>query len=271
MANVPGLLSEMDAQNIEPSIITYSAIIKGYCNTNKLDKAFDVYESMQHTRFTPDEIMFNSLLDGCARQGLYDRGMTVIDEMQRKGVKPSNFTLSVLVKLSSRGKSLDEAFDQVKRLTSKYGFRANSHVYSNLAHACTCHKNIPRAIGVLVTMMEERIRPDARAYTVILRACADAGERQEAVGLLRAALGLGGQVHPRLAHFPARELQPQGGLPKDVIAEMLGSIAGRPGQEDIIVVQLLRDLKQHMPTFKIDPKLQLRLATSASSAGNKSK
>eukprot|EP00747_Dinoflagellata_sp_TGD_P162904 gnl/TRDRNA2_/TRDRNA2_181041_c0_seq1.p1 gnl/TRDRNA2_/TRDRNA2_181041_c0~~gnl/TRDRNA2_/TRDRNA2_181041_c0_seq1.p1 ORF type:complete len:1068 (+),score=254.28 gnl/TRDRNA2_/TRDRNA2_181041_c0_seq1:109-3312(+) len=267
MNRVPGLLSEMDTQNIEPTIITYSAIIKGYCNANRLEKAFEVYDSMKHTRFVPDEIMFNSLLDGCARQGLYDRGMAVIQEMERKGVKPSNFTLSVLVKLASRGKSLDEAFDQVKHLTTKYGFRPNVHVYNNLAHACGRHRNIPRAIGVLVSMLEERVRPDARSYSVVLRACAEVGERQEAVGLLRAALGLGGQVHPRLAHLPTKELQPQGGLPKDVIAEILGFIAGRPGAEDVIAVQLLRDLKQQLPGFKADPKLQLRLASRAGGPG----
>jgi len=54
------------------------------CQDGKLDKAFELLESMrQTTKFKPDEIMFNSLLDGCARQGLWDRGISLLEEMEQ--------------------------------------------------------------------------------------------------------------------------------------------------------------------------------------------
>merc|ERR1719331_2512555 len=100
MNRVPGLLENMVAQGIEPNLITYSAILKGYCQENRLDEAFKLVEDMMKTTsFKPDEIMYNTLLDGCARQGLFDRGMQVLREMESVGVSPTNYTLSVLVKL----------------------------------------------------------------------------------------------------------------------------------------------------------------------------
>merc|ERR1719221_1027350 len=100
MVRVPKFLDDMAKLKIEPNVITYSTILKGYCQENRLDQAFDLLEDMKKTRqFTPDEIAYNTLLDGCARHGYYDKGMAVLKDMQVTGVAPSSFTLSVLVKL----------------------------------------------------------------------------------------------------------------------------------------------------------------------------
>merc|ERR1719436_795338 len=80
----------------------------------------------------PDEIMYNSLLDGCSRNSLVDDGLRLLEEMQFQGVQPSNFTLSLLVKLLSRARRLDKAFALVADITKKYNFQANVHVYANL-------------------------------------------------------------------------------------------------------------------------------------------
>merc|ERR1719324_2258113 len=114
MARIPKILESMVGQGIQPNIITYSAILKGYCQENRLDEAFQVLQDMlQTTRFKPDEIMYNTLLDGCARQGLFERGFKVLSEMEADGISPSNFTLSLLVKLCSRSKRLARAFEVV--------------------------------------------------------------------------------------------------------------------------------------------------------------
>merc|ERR1719231_1022881 len=96
LGRIPSLLKDIQAQGLEMGIVTYSAILKGYCQTNRLDEAFELLENMRRTtNLEPDEIMFNTLLDGCARQGLYDRGMAFFEKMSKSGVRPSNFTLSV--------------------------------------------------------------------------------------------------------------------------------------------------------------------------------
>jgi len=213
MARIPALLEDMVAQGIPPNIITYSAILKGYCQENRIEEAFSVVEGMvQTTNFRPDEIMFNTLLDGCARQGLYERGISVLTDMQRANIVPTNFTLSVLVKLASRSKKLDKAFELCQEIAGKYKFRLNVHVYSNLINACITNKDLNRAFDVMDKMLSERVRPDTRGYSLLLRACVSSNRPEEAAGLLRAAVGLGG-VHARLARYDARLLQAQGGLP----------------------------------------------------------
>jgi pentatricopeptide repeat protein len=217
---------------------------------------------VQTTKFKPDEIMYNSLLDGCARQGLYDRGIKLLGEMEKVGVRPSNFTLSVLVKMASRAKKLDQAFDLAEQLSSKYRFKMNIHVYSNLIQACILNKDLPRAFDVLERVSRERVRLDGRTYSLLLKASVAAGEAADAAGLLRAAVGLRG-VHPRLMGADAKLLQPHGGLAPALIGEVLEGIAGPCGDEGLAVA-LLKDLRTK-PYVKLDAKIQLRLTAQAMS------
>lgn len=257
LGRIPSLLKDIDAQGLKMGIVTYSAILKGYCQKNKLDDAFQLLEDMKRTtKLEPDEIMYNTLLDGCARQGLYDRGMALLARMKKSGVPPSNFTLSVLVKLANRGKKLEEAFEICEDLSKKHGFRLNVHVYANLVQACIQHHDVPRAIAVLERMIQERVRPDLRTYSLLLRACIDTRAAKDAAGLLRAATGLRG-VHTRLEQYPAAGLQPQGGLPGDVISEILFGIMVACGDERL-AASLFVDLSR-LPGVKLDPKLRHRL------------
>jgi pentatricopeptide repeat protein len=262
MNRIPGMLQNMVSQGIEPNLITYSAILKGYCQEHRLDEAFELMEGMvQTTKYKPDEIMYNTLLDGCARQGLYDRGMKLLGEMEKSGVRPSNFTLSVLVKMASRAKLLDKAFEVCERISTKYRFKLNVPVYSNLIQACIADKDLKRAFEVLERLIKERLRPDVRTYSLLLRGTVQFGQATEAAGLLRAAAGLRG-VHPRLMGVDAKLLQPQGGLPPALISEVLEGISGTPCRDERLAVALLKDLRSK-PNVKLDPKMQFRLTTQA--------
>lgn len=58
------------------------------------------YEEMKRDgHFTPDEIMYNSILDGCTKQRNVSEALRVLEEMKSSGIRPSNYTLSILVKL----------------------------------------------------------------------------------------------------------------------------------------------------------------------------
>lgn len=265
LSRIPLLLKEIEANGLQMGLVTYSAIIKGYCAQNLLDDAFDLFNHVvESTDLQPDEIMFNTLLDGCARLSLYDRGMGVFDMMQQAGVRPSNYTLSVFVKLANRGKKLEKAFEICDELSAKYNFRLNVHVFANLIQACISHRDLPRAMGVLERMVQERTRPDVRSYSMLLRAFIEARQGSNAVGLLRAATGVTGQhpwskPHSQLAQFPASALKPQGGLPGELVSEIVLGIMD-VCHEERLASTFLHDIRTQMPSLKLDPKLRLRLA-----------
>jgi pentatricopeptide repeat protein len=256
LSRISGLLKDMKAQDLKMGIVTYSAILKGYCQKNLLDEALELFNDMLTSGIEPDEIVFNTLLDGCARQGLYERGMKLFQRMKDSGVKPSNYTLSVLVKLANRGKKLDRAFQICDELTSQYSFRLNVHVFANLVQACTQHNQLRRGIDTLERMVQERVRPDTRTYSLLLKSCIENREGKQAEGLLRAAMGLSG-VHPQLEAFSKSALQAQGGLPGDLVSEILQGLMDDCREEKATAALLVELAK--VPGVKLDPKLRLRL------------
>merc|ERR1719353_2563960 len=129
MEHLPTLLEDMKTHGAKPNVITYSTMLKGHCQNGDVQMGFTILEQIKKDpNLKPDEIMYNSLLDGCAQNNLVTEGLRLVDEMQAEGVYPSNFTLSILVKLMNRAKRVEDAFALVQEISSKYKFQPNVHV-----------------------------------------------------------------------------------------------------------------------------------------------
>merc|ERR1740117_2154995 len=175
---------------MKPNLITYSSGFKGHCQNGDIQTAFAILEQMKKdAHLEPDEIMYNSLMDGCAQNNLVDEGLRLLEEMQSEGVAPSNFTLSIVVKLMNRARRLEQAFTIVADITKRYKFKANVHVYTNLVQACVSNQSLSRGMTILDQMIEERIVPDNRTYAILIRGSISRGLFEQAVGLLKGALG----------------------------------------------------------------------------------
>mmetsp|Transcript_119443 Transcript_119443/g.337999 ORF Transcript_119443/g.337999 Transcript_119443/m.337999 type:complete len:674 (+) Transcript_119443:125-2146(+) len=243
MSYVPTLLEDMAGKGIQLNVISYSIIIKGYCQVGCVGRAFRLMDEMRDTaKLRPDEHTYNTVINGCAREGLYDEGVALLREMCDAGVAPSNFTLTVLVKLASRGRRLDVAFEFCETLSQKYGIRLNVHVYNALVQACCQQTHIPRAIKVVHRMVREGMRTDVRTYTLLLRACVQFGEARHAAATLRAACGLRGACR-ELEELPHKLVRPSGGLPESLVVEVLQGIARQCHDEDL-ARELLEELRQ---------------------------
>merc|ERR550537_565675 len=107
--------------------------------------------------------MYNTLLDGCAQANIAEEGLKILETMQKEGIRPSNYTLSILVKLMSHARRLDQAFSLVEQLTKKYRFKPNAPVYGNLIQACLSNRELPRALQILERMAQDKVQPDMRS------------------------------------------------------------------------------------------------------------
>lgn len=194
MHRVPALLEDMKAANppVEPDIVTYSTIVKGFCNAGYLDRALKVLGDMQASGVhAPDEVMYNSLLGGCAKEQRPDEALELLNDMRKYNVKPSNYTLSMLVKLMGRCKRLDQAFIMLEDISKEYGLKINIQVYTCLMQGCIYAGQPGRAVALLEKTLQEGLAPDARTYSVLVRGCVHGGLLTEAAELVRSAHGVG--------------------------------------------------------------------------------
>jgi len=188
MSRASGLLEDMRTSSVEPDIITYSTIVKGYCMEGDVDRAFAVLEDMKgDDNFAPDEIMYNSILDGCAKQHRVDDALRLLEEMKSSGVIPSNYTLSILVKLLGHARRLNQALKLVEEVTQQHGFRPNVQVYTCLVQACLLNRRLEKALSLHDTMVNDGCRTDEKFYAVLARGCLQLHQPLKAVEVVRAA------------------------------------------------------------------------------------
>jgi len=239
---------------VQPNVITYSTMLKGHCQNGNMQAGFAILEQMKkNVKLKPDEIVYNSLLDGCAQNSLVDDGLRLLEEMQKEGVPPSNFTLSILVKLMNRARRLDRAFGLVDEITKKYSFKPNMHVYTNLIQACASNQQLGRGLEVLEQMMQAGVAPDSRTYQILIRSSISKGLFKQADGLLRGCLGL-----PNSLPCLQQRLAICYNLDYGLVNETLSSLADR-GQSQAVAVPLLSDIRQHAPKVRIDAATQRKV------------
>jgi len=254
MERVSTILADMKTHNIKANVITYSTMLKGHCQNGDIQSGFLILEQMRKdAHLKPDEIMYNSLLDGCAQNNLVDEGLRLLEEMQSEGVQPSNFTLSVLVKLMNRARRLDQAFSLVEQITKKYNFRPNVHVYTNLMQACISNQQLARGMSMLEQMIEDGIAPDSRTYSILLRGNINKGMFEQAVGLLKGALGLA-EALP----FLQKPIAVCWNLDSAVVNEALSSLA-ECGHAKDLAIPLLSNIRQNAPKVRIDASTQRKV------------
>jgi len=193
MSRAEQILSAMRAMSVQPDIITYSTIVKGYCLEGDVDKALVVLKEMRtDNKMEPDEITYNSFLDGCAKQHRVEEAFAALDEMEAAGVSPSNYTLSILIKLLGRVRRLNLAFTLLQDMSAKHKFKPNVQVYTCLMQACILNRKLDRALELHDQMVLADCPPDQKLYTGLARGCLQLHAPQKAIDVVRAAYQLPG-------------------------------------------------------------------------------
>jgi len=192
MHRVPSLLEDMKGASppVDPDIVTYSTIVKGFCNSGTLDRAIKVLDDMKASgKHVPDEVMYNSLLGGCAKEHRADDALQLLDDMRKYNVPPSNYTLSMLVKLMGRCRRINQAFSMLEDISKEYGLRINIQVYTCLIQGCFNAGQASKAVALHEKIIKEGLIPDSMTYTVLVRGCVQSGLLDKAVELVKFAYG----------------------------------------------------------------------------------
>jgi len=106
---------------VEPDLITFSTLLKGYCQAGQLDKALQTAEAIKVSGMQCDELVYNTLIDGCVKANDLTAGIGLFAEMMRYGMRPSVITHSIFVRLYERNGYKGSASDAVAQLYEHHG------------------------------------------------------------------------------------------------------------------------------------------------------
>jgi len=266
MDAVDQLLKDLRARNLEPNLITYSTMIKGYSQKGDMQSALQKLQDLRSTtNLRPDEIVFNTLLDGCSSAGLHVEGERLLAEMRAEGICPSNYTLTVMVRVLGQARRLDRALELVEEITTRYRFKANSHVVGALIQACITSRDLKHAVAVYEKAQQERVSPDSRTGQMLVRSLLASGSTVQAINVLRPLVCNGGSAADR-DRGGGNERQPTTSVSQDdaFINEVLGTLLDRGADGVYHANELYEELRSSRPRFRCDNAVERKFASMSS-------
>jgi pentatricopeptide repeat protein len=181
------IFRDMCAAGVAPDLITYSTVIKGYCVKGELEQAITLFTLMRKRGIAPDAVLFNSILDGAARKQMTSLVEQVFHDMETSRVTPSNYTLSILVRLHGKNQDMETALSYFHTLPAKHGFEPNDQVYTCLVGAFVSCARMPEAYEHFAMMAH----PDAKAYSTVVNGALKHSDVAGAIRLLAQAVSGG--------------------------------------------------------------------------------
>merc|ERR1719310_2030340 len=201
MDEVLRLRDMMQQDGCTPDDLTTSLIVKAYCSSGNLKMALRVFDEMSTSRVGDgDTVIFNTLLDGCVRKNDFELADYLIEKLDAYKIKPTNFTLGIIVKMWGRRRNLDKAFDAASTMTKRYNFEINDPVRTCLMCACLLNDDLGRALEVFNGLKTYGGGSDARAYGNLISGAARLGDIEVAVHLTEEAFGLTSTTVGRRSH-----------------------------------------------------------------------
>jgi len=181
------------ASGVAPDVVTFSILIKAYCDSGRLEKALGLLEGMMELQLCPDDVIFNNLLAGCVQEGNNGMAKRLYRSMVEGGVRPSNATFSVMLRMHVTSKQLDEALEFLSSEPSARGVAPEARLYLQLAQACMRERQGRRAAQVYKQMLEQA-PPTSMMTGSLLNSCVKLNMLGTGADLLTLAADAGAQV-----------------------------------------------------------------------------
>ena len=169
--------------NHNPSIITYSTLLKGYTKFNCEEKALELYKEMINSDSYLDEVFFNTMADFYAKKKDSVKAIKVLEDMKARNVSRSSIIYSILISLfSCVGKEL-EALEMYNNMIRE-NLKPTMITYTIIMQMYIKLKKMDDAIRVFYEMRENKITLDAVSFNFIINGCSFNKKLEKAIEIL---------------------------------------------------------------------------------------
>jgi len=200
-------------RGVTPDLITFSILIKANCDAGRMGAALELRESMLRMDLAPDEVVFNNLLSGCINTPNMELARRLYADMIQGGVRPSNATFSIMIRVYAACKGLDAAVDMMRTEPELRGVECEPRLFVQLAQACLRERQGRRAVEVY-KMLAQHSEPTMAINSNILGMCVKLNMLDTAAEIVAVANTAGGKIDPRdserLKAVPLRKRRPGG-------------------------------------------------------------
>ena len=102
---------ELHRRMADPTVITYTALIKACDNARDLGKALEVFADMTAAGVRPNAVTYTTLIKACDNARDLGKGLEVFAEMKAAGVRPNAVTYTTLIKACDNAGDLGKGLE----------------------------------------------------------------------------------------------------------------------------------------------------------------
>jgi pentatricopeptide repeat protein len=164
------IFEQMCASEVTPDLVSYSVLIKVHCDAGKVEVALQLLDRMAQQGLAPDEIVYNNLLLGCAERKSSALGKRILEDMNEHHIRPSNVTISIMLKIHTKCKEWEAALDILETSHLKFGLPVEQRLYIQLVQSCIRERQGKRVLQVCEAMLK-RCPPDEATSSKLLQQC----------------------------------------------------------------------------------------------------
>lgn len=117
---IDGFFREMPKRlSIEPDLVSYNTIIKGFVEMGSLDSAVSVLDEVDEKGLEPDLVSFNTLLNGLYKNGRFSDAEKIWGLMEKKNIVPDKRSYNAKLLGLASDKKTKDAIDLIGEMRSK--------------------------------------------------------------------------------------------------------------------------------------------------------
>ncbi|XP_047954181.1 putative pentatricopeptide repeat-containing protein At5g37570 [Salvia hispanica] len=167
MATARFMFDQMDSKDL----VSWSALMSGYVQNGKPGEAVKVFGEMRAMNLKPDEFILVSLMSACAQLGSSELARWIESYMHEGAYDTSRpHVAAALVDMNAKCGDMARAIKLFEEMP-----RRDLVSYCSMIQGLCIHGRGAEAVALFHRMIDEGVRPDDVAFTVILTTCSHAG------------------------------------------------------------------------------------------------
>ncbi|RDX93299.1 Pentatricopeptide repeat-containing protein, mitochondrial, partial [Mucuna pruriens] len=165
-------IQEMKGYGCRPCVISYSTIIRCYCQEGDFRRVYELLDEMQAQGCSPNVITYTTVMCALAKAERFEEALEVPERMKSSGCKPDTLFCNSFIYTLGRAGRLDDAAYVYKVEMPNAGVAPNTSTYNSMISMFCHYAQEKRAFEILKEMENSsNCKPDAQTYHPLIKSC----------------------------------------------------------------------------------------------------